>query len=246
MKHLIVPDVHGRKFWEDIKQYPDVPCIFLGDYIDPYTHIDGITSIESIAVLKEIIEYAKSHDNVKLLLGNHDMEYAISLGASKCRYDYENAGDIKKIFEDNKDLFDIAYEFKVGDKRFFCTHAGIHNLWYMNHSELFGTYADAFNAEKLNKLFHEKNNEFISSLKDISRYRGGWYNAGSIVWADIREFFDGYIVKPNDNTVQVVGHTQLIEPILEDKCKEIVCLDSRRCFYVDDDGVIKELKNGDN
>lgn len=248
MQHLIVPDVHGRKFWEEIKKYEDVPCVFLGDYIDPYTDLDGITPEESIEVLKDIITYAKSHKNVKLLLGNHDLEYAISLGASKCRYDYKNAKTIHEIFEDNSELFDIAYEFKVGDKRFFCTHAGIHYSWYEDYREILGaTYSDAFDAEKLNKLFHEKNEDFINSLASVAYIRGGWNRAGSIVWCDAREFVTmEYMTKPDDNTVQVVGHTQLKQPLLENVFKEIVFLDARRCFYVDDNGTLKELKNGDN
>ena len=34
---IIIPDVHGRKFWrEAVEKYPDADTIFLGDYLDPY------------------------------------------------------------------------------------------------------------------------------------------------------------------------------------------------------------------
>jgi hypothetical protein len=241
MQHIIVPDVHGRKFWKDIKRYENVPCVFLGDYIDPYYH-EGITSLESINVFLQIVDYAKSHDNVQLLIGNHDLEYAISLGASRCRYDYENADNIKKIFNENADLFDVAYEFYVGEKRFFCTHAGIHPHWCLDNSDVFGErFADAFHADKLNKMFHDRDKRFVESLRCVGWGRGGRNSVGSLVWCDAREFLDGYMARPDDYTVQVVGHTQLKEPILEEDSRGILFLDARRCFYVDDEGKISVL-----
>ena len=38
MKILVLPDIHGRKFWEEpckhIEDYDKI--VFLGDYMDPY------------------------------------------------------------------------------------------------------------------------------------------------------------------------------------------------------------------
>ena len=44
-KILIVPDVHGRKFWHKaIEMIDEVDqVVFLGDYLDPYSH-EGIPS----------------------------------------------------------------------------------------------------------------------------------------------------------------------------------------------------------
>ena len=52
-KILIVPDVHGRKFWEVVKEYNDVPIVFLGDYLDPYTSIEGITHAQALSNFKD-------------------------------------------------------------------------------------------------------------------------------------------------------------------------------------------------
>ena len=50
---LVLPDIHGRKFWkekcQDITKYDRV--IFLGDYFDPYD-FEYITVEEAIAKLE--------------------------------------------------------------------------------------------------------------------------------------------------------------------------------------------------
>lgn len=38
-KIYVIPDIHGRDFWHDIKKIEDYEkIIFLGDYVDPYPH----------------------------------------------------------------------------------------------------------------------------------------------------------------------------------------------------------------
>lgn len=71
MKILIMPDIHGRTFWkEGVSSGEYDKIIFLGDYIDPYSW-EGISKNDAISNFEEIIDYAKAHDNVVLLLGNH-------------------------------------------------------------------------------------------------------------------------------------------------------------------------------
>lgn len=74
---LIIPDIHGRLFWiSSTRKYPDLPVIFLGDYLDPYTHYEGILPSEALANFKEIIDFKKANmERVTLLLGNHDIHY---------------------------------------------------------------------------------------------------------------------------------------------------------------------------
>lgn len=78
-KILIIPDTHGRRFWED-------PClnhknefekiVFLGDFVSPYP-AEGITNEAAIEVLKEIVNFKKENeDKVILLLGNHRVNFA--------------------------------------------------------------------------------------------------------------------------------------------------------------------------
>ena len=44
---LIIPDVHGREFWKEAKDYPG-KIVFLGDYLDPYTYYEGITTEQAL------------------------------------------------------------------------------------------------------------------------------------------------------------------------------------------------------
>ena len=74
---LIIPDIHGRLFWiSATKKYPDLPVIFLGDYLDPYTYYEEILPSEALANFKEILDFKKTNmERVTLLLGNHDIHY---------------------------------------------------------------------------------------------------------------------------------------------------------------------------
>ncbi|MDO4214266.1 MAG: metallophosphoesterase [Bacteroidales bacterium] len=68
---IIIPDVHGRKFWRAAVQgHEEDKIIFLGDYVDPYDW-EGISASEAFKELQDIIAFKKEHpDNVVLLLGN--------------------------------------------------------------------------------------------------------------------------------------------------------------------------------
>lgn len=74
---LIVPDVHGRIFWRKaLESYPDLPTVFLGGYLDPNTHYDGILQSEAFLEFKEILKFKRQNkERVTLLLGNHDIHY---------------------------------------------------------------------------------------------------------------------------------------------------------------------------
>ena len=64
---LIIPDVHGRKFWRNpVQKYlndPDTHIVFLGDYLDPYPDIDNITAEEAFEEFKELIKTVKNSNN---------------------------------------------------------------------------------------------------------------------------------------------------------------------------------------
>ena len=76
-KILIVPDVHGRKFWHKaIEMIDEVDqVVFLGDYLDPYSY-EGITFEDALIELEGILAFKEDYpDKVVLLVGNHDMHY---------------------------------------------------------------------------------------------------------------------------------------------------------------------------
>jgi hypothetical protein len=257
---LIIPDIHGRTFWKDaVRGRENEKIIFLGDYVDPYPE-EGLPEdalprsfeevakmqLDSIQNLNEIIEFKKAHmDNVILLIGNHDAGYMFyDTGICKSRHDYKNQETIYHIFCDNFDLFQIAYEEFINGKRYIFSHAGLSKEWMIDSHGYFGYDINPDNiVEIANLLFKSKEGLFIYNLGDIdsarARYSGDPY--GSVVWADVSEWLYEYVgqQKLTNYAFQVFGHTQLIDkPLIT---KDIACLDARRAFILNDEGIFCEL-----
>lgn len=219
-KILIVPDVHGRKFWIEALSKIDMvdKVVFLGDYLDPYPWED-ISKLDAIKEFKDIIEFKRSNpDKVILLLGNHDCAYCFDFGSAS-RYDYENEFEIKSLFKENMDIFRLYYK----EGKYLFSHAGITNDWLK-------TYLPEYDMERFTTLTTK---ELIPFLWKVSFYRGGSNNTGSIIWSDVEE-------GDRESTFyQIFGHTQLEkDPIINNT---YACLDVRKCFLLDtEDGTILE------
>lgn len=213
-KLLILPDIHGRTFWEkpcsDIDKYDKI--VFLGDYLDPYD-FEGITVPEAIDNFKKIIEFKKNNlTKVVLLLGNHDCPYYsidyYKLSSYHCRHSIKYHDDISKLFQDNKDLFKLAYAY--GDILF--THAGVDPTWYTEACDIYALLNDSIDdiCYKINKL-----KENVNPLFMVSYTRGGDEPYASCVWRDVSEMVyhkklinDGDEYKtPFEDIKQVFGHT---------------------------------------
>ena len=219
MKVLVLPDIHGRKFWkapcEQVNNYDKV--IFLGDYMDPY-QFEGNTVEESLENFKEVVEFAKENkDKVVLLLGNHDMPYFSDtynkFSWSHCRHSKKFHDDIAKVFDDNKDLFKIAH----AEDGILFTHAGCTSDWLKR------TFTDKYPIKgentlddlvfSLNNLLSTKHG--LKFLYKVGRERGGWDAGGSCIWADVEETqWDQELIKNPDvkkhfihDIKQVFGHT---------------------------------------
>lgn len=227
---VINPDIHGRTFWKESKDLPADKIIFLGDYLDPY-FFECILKEDALKNFKEILEFKKANkDKVILLLGNHCEEY-LDTFICECRCDYDNYDEIRKLFVDNAELFDIFYKYENKGKSFLFSHAGIADNWL-------GTFFEN-DLNKLENLFlkNRQNNfdlddDFLDSMAAVSHYRGGEYPVGSIVWRDIIESIS------NKYGYQIFGHTMLSQPIVTDK---YACLDCKRSFILNDENEICEL-----
>jgi hypothetical protein len=215
-KILIVPDVHGRKFWHKAEELIDEVdlVVFLGDYLDPYPH-EGITFDDAIEELGSILEFKEKYsDKVTLLVGNHDMHYIVRefMDCSRLNEDYRLV--MHDFFMNNIDKFQLVHE--IGNYLF--SHAGVYDEWLTSNN---------LSLEELND-FTSFIQEKWRTLEDISWYRGGYNQVGSCVWADLRESLKH---EPLHAKRHIVGHTQLeSKPYISDK---IVCLDARRCFILD-------------
>lgn len=132
-KIVIIPDVHGRKFWKDAvdmfpqSTYPNMQIVFLGDYLDPYTGYEDITKEDAFTNFLEIIDYAKRDSRITLLIGNHDWHYFVYLDT--CRIDYARGRQIEQIFKENINMFRLHKVIELNGTKYLFTHAGITQNW---------------------------------------------------------------------------------------------------------------------
>lgn len=248
---LIIPDVHGRTFWKkSVESYPNLPVVFLGDYVDPYCNsIEHINPAEALDNLHDIMQYKQIHGNkVTMLLGNHDLHYFYD-DMDCSRKDEEHAVEILQVFKNNIEDFQIATSINVGDKSFLFSHAGIVPGWL----DLRLPDINKEDAEQICFLLNTRlqtDESFIRTLiADASYHRWGPSKFGSPVWADILEHEENepYTTKKkdypfalSDNIFQIFGHTQQEEdPVYR---PHFCCLDCRRPFLLTADGKIMEAE----
>lgn len=246
-KLIILPDIHGRDFWKIAVDFPDIPVIFLGDYLDPYRD-EKITADAAIDNFKQIIEFAESRDNVTMLLGNHDMTYELGPRICEVRTIYDRFSEIRDLFWSKKHLFKIADHRSIGDREFLFTHAGITPKYYREMIDIpviLGTFDEVIHkADEMNRAHKRHWEKFCSSLGMTSVIRGGWNDCGSLVWADLQEHILSDDPECKTDTVQVFGHTMCKIPIhSSNPSYEFYMLDSREPFWVDSDGRIRKVSS---
>ena len=216
-KVLIVPDVHGRKFWHKAMEMIDEvdQVVFLGDYLDPYPH-EGITFEDALIEFEEILDFKKAYpDKVVLLVGNHDMHYIKTEFMNCSRLNVWRRTEVHALFMNHIDMFQLIHEVDT----YLFSHAGVYLDWTTKYEI---TLWELFDFKK----FLEKR---WSTLEDVSYARGGWDKVGSCVWADIRESVEHEL--PAMFKKQIVGHTQMeSKPYITSR---IACLDVRQCFILD-------------
>lgn len=215
-KILIVPDVHGRKFWyKAIEMIDEVDqVVFLGDYLDPYPH-EGITFEDALIEFGGILAFKEDYpDKVVLLIGNHDMHYMKTEFMDCSRLNIWRRVEVHDLFMNIIDRFQLIHEID----NYLFSHSGLYKEWM-------DKYGLSLDDLKDYKTFLKNRWEI---LQDISRERGGWDKVGSCIWADIRESVDNELYSDKR---QIVGHTQMQEkPYITSK---IACLDVRKCFMLD-------------
>ena len=256
MKVLVIPDIHGRKFWrkaiaDNIGKVDKV--VFLGDYLDPYgNEIEENPELMEyeyfydaknlLNMLNDIIGLKKNEpDKYILLTGNHTDSYIWSKFHSATRTDYRNWEKYHKFFSQNLEYFNLV--FTSGTTIF--SHAGFTKEWTQlvweelefPEDELSSIMEIAICLEDtpLNKF----DNSYVKLISYFSKYRGGFDLCSSCEWSDLREHIDMSKVVDSDGNIipigedgiyQVFGHTQVIRPVITDKW---ACLDCRKAFIVD-------------
>jgi len=226
---LIVPDVHGRSFWLPALDYQG-EVVFLGDYTDPYPQ-ENLTEEDAYQGLLKIIQFKQQNlDRVTLLIGNHEMHYCNKdFGAGRFSEEYFPKYNEILTGEATKGLFQLCKQI---DKYLFI-HAGVTKNWYDRHLTKF-QHLGATLEEQLTNVFFERMHIYHEAGW---KYRGGWDESGSPLWADYREFGD----EPEPfmpGIIQIIGHTQRMEPdpIITDR---IFMLDNRQLYLLRDHRIEK-------
>lgn len=211
-KILVIPDVHGSKFWEEscvnINQYERI--VFLGDYIDS-SRFENVNNKEMLDNFIRIINFKRQNqDKVILLYGNHDFGYRhIYYVASRFRF--RLYFPIKKLLKDNESLFQLSH---IEKSKILFTHAGISNGWFLRHKRKLAQLGKTLDGQ-LNFALKSK---YYKMFGEMSRLRGGNNPFGSPLWADMLETSKD----PLNNYIQVVGHTPVEDVSFIEKDKSIV------------------------
>ena len=260
IKYLIIPDVHGRDFWmtpvEETLLWTTAKIIFLGDFLDPYQDewtSDDITWGEAMTLcrtqaldrFKQILEIKKQYPGrVTLLLGNHDCGYAIGSDICDCRTDYDRYREIESLFQDNRELFQIAKECHLGGRHFIFSHAGILKGWVDQIYDIRDIQSSPVKynpVNYLNNAWLTEDYQTLNHLGDYDRYRGYLgYKYGSPVWSDIRSWQS--VTEEETFGYNICGHTQLNYPVVLD---QITCLDCRKTFFLDEEGILRDYDSGE-
>lgn len=245
---LIIPDVHGRYFWKEpvkkVLEDTNAHIVFLGDYTDGYPQewdIEFDYRQHTVDNFKEILDLKKQNpDRITLIIGNHDCGYAIGDYICSSRMDICHRRELEKLFQDNKESFQLVYECDIAGKKFIFSHAGILKGWAELIWEKQMINNPKFNiVDALNNAWSVGDERIMNALGYYDYYRGiGGCPYGSPVWSDIRSWVN---TKPDDTFgYNIVGHTQCqSQPIILDT---IADLDCRRVFYINNKGEIKEYE----
>lgn len=245
---IVMPDIHGRTFWKRaVEMYPGADTIFLGDYLDPYP-FEGRRLSDVVSNFHEILDYAAAHKNVTLLLGNHDIAYWLPCNWSRKITDMEL--EIFLDFRNNIDLFHLFAEREVDGKRWLFSHAPLFEEWLdftelTRHIPTLDAYFHKALAEYNRYDLTEENlqemskhyNAIYGDLGRVSMFRGGDWDCGSPIWADVREVEHGCTLY-RDADYHVFGHTQLRSPLITDR---YACLDARQAFKISPKGKITPI-----
>ena len=195
-----------NEFWNEFPYMEYDKIIFVGDYVDSFDMSNKVI----IRNLKDIIFFKRMlSDKVVLLLGNHDVQYIVQNEICS-GYRGEMRPDLSNLFNDNKDIFQLAYQENSEKGIHLWTHAGVTREWLRDTKrEIFSPkyrlypiieeYENSDIADLLNILWEIRNDRIFN----IDAHSGGFDLWAGPIWVrpDILNHF--HIEGVN----QIVGHT---------------------------------------
>lgn len=130
-----------------------------------------------------------------------DIQYLYSYNSYRCsgyRSSYYTV--LHTIFNDNKALFQIAFQIK----NYVWTHAGISSAWYNIFKHETKVSLDDDIATQINNAF---NSSDIDLIMMVGRTRGGYHRNGGPIWADSSETYKNNTFLAKGGLHQIVGHS---------------------------------------
>ena len=194
------------EFWNEFPYMEYDKIVFVGDYVDSFELGNKVIlrNLENIIFFKRMLP-----DKVVLLLGNHDVQYIVQNEICS-GYRSEMRPDLANLFNDNKDIFQLAYQVNSEKGIHLWTHAGVTREWLKDTKrEIFSPkyrlypvieeYENSDIADLLNILWEIRNDRIFN----IDAHSGGFDLWAGPIWVrpDILSHF--YIEGVN----QIVGHT---------------------------------------
>jgi hypothetical protein len=239
-KILTIGDIHGRSVWKNIlfgsesgydqwkeeidneakesfdndyplDQYDRV--IFVGDYVDSFT-VDNVNMIKN---LEDLISLKKKYpEKIVLLLGNHDVQY-IDNDHFCSGYRPEMQFDLHKIFNDNIDLFQMAYLMEIPliegrkNRKVLWTHAGVTKGWLnsINKSAFYNPKHRLFSILRgTQKSEIDEKLNLAWALRINSIFAVDYQSGGLETWAGPLWVRPGILTNEGVSEYdQIVGHT---------------------------------------
>jgi hypothetical protein len=150
-------------------------------------------------------------------------------------YRAEMEFDLNELFNENKKLFQLA--FQIEDH--IWTHAGIHKGWWNKYVQ---PLLDKKEETRFTPFMYEWENvaDHLNIMFDfnyepifyVGHHRGGYHKEGGPLWADKIETY----TKPLDGYHQIIGHSAIpyIRTYTFKKCKltYVDCLQKKEEFYM--------------
>ena len=189
MKKLFIGDLHGDADFAKfiLEKYRNThELVFIGDYVGSF----DFNVEDQVRCINIVLEAVKNFNNVKALLGNHELSYLYP--KMKCSGYSEKLqsliNPIKGELIDNLLSFIYYPEYKL-----LITHAGLTNSIWKEFKLV---------PNKLKTRLEEWIEDRKSPAYRIGSCRGGRNKAGGIFWNDFVEEFTSV-----DEIIQVFGHT---------------------------------------
>lgn len=202
LRTISIGDLHGHDSWKKINPEKYDRIVFVADYLDSYTH----SNTEILHNLKEIIRFKLEYpEKVVLLTGNHELPYFYFPHFTCEGFRAEARPAIQILFNDNKDFFQVAYQYK----NYLWTHAGVSNKWleeFIPLAEERGIWDDSTPlGDILNMANQTSLQEKLFQKSGKRMAYGDADTVGGIMWADRSETKRDYL----GGFHQICGHTPI-------------------------------------